>query len=69
MRPPKSSIMDSMSGLSPFKQSHVLNTRKLKDRALDYSKVVDNIEPVGGMDQIQVDIDWYVTLEKDLGYE
>ena len=67
--------MDSMSGLSPSKQSHVLTSRKIKALAAQYSKVVDNIQGVGGMDQLKEEIDTYVVDEeiddigKDEGFE
>ena len=73
--PLKSSVMDNMSALSPHKQSHILTARKLKGLALQFSKVVDNIEPFGGMDSIKEEIDRYVVdddvkeIEKGHGFE
>ena len=73
--PLKSSVMDNMSALSPHKQSHILTARKLKGLALQFSKVVDNIEPFGGMDSIKEEIDRYVVdddvkeIEKGNGFE
>ena len=59
--PLKSVSMVNMSALTPLKQSHVLTTRKLKYLAGQYSKVIDNIEPFGGMDKVKSEIDQYVT--------
>jgi hypothetical protein len=52
--------MDNMSALSPKKQSHVLTPRKLKTLVAQYSKVVDNIQSIGGMDKVKSEIDRYV---------
>lgn len=57
----KSSIMDNMSGLSPSYHSHVLTSRKIKALANQFSKVVDNIELVEGLDQLKTEVDRYVT--------
>ena len=57
--------MENMSGLSPFYQSHILTSRKIKALASHFSKVVDNIEFVGGMDKLKTEIDRYV-LDKDI---
>lgn len=56
----KSAALDNMSALSPRKQTDMLTSRKLKSLAKQYSKVVDNIEPFGGMDQLKSEIDQYV---------
>ena len=71
----KSSVMDNMSALSPHKQCNILTSRKLKALAMQYSKVVDNIEPFGGMDSLKEEIDRYVVdddikeIEKGSGFE
>ena len=68
-------VITYLSGLDPAKQSHVLTPIKLKDLAREYSKVVDAIQLVGGMDVIKEEIDKYVTdevvkdLPKDVGFE
>ena len=71
----KNSRMDNMSGLSPYKQSHVLTSTKIKALANQYSKVVDNIQTIGGMDELRSEIDNYVVdddvknIEKNQGFE
>ena len=61
----KSSIMDNMSGLSPYYQSHIITSRKIKALASHFSKVVDNIEFVGCMDKLKTEVEQYV-LDKDI---
>jgi hypothetical protein len=71
----KSPVMDNMSALSPHRQSHLMTARKLKSLAYQYSKIVDNIEPIDGMDQLKTEIDRYVVdddvknIKKDGDYE
>ena len=48
----KDLAMSNITALDPKKQSHALTSGKLKSLANQYSKVVDNIESIGGMDKI-----------------
>ena len=54
-------IMDNMSGLAPSSQSHILTGDKLVYLAVKYSKVVDNIQTIDGMDRLKDEIRRYVT--------
>ena len=54
-------IMDNMSALSPSSQSHILTGDKLVYLAVKYSKVVDNIQAIDGMDRLKDEIRRYVT--------
>ena len=56
-----SSVMDHMTALSPKHQSHLLTSDKLTTLASKYSKVVENIQPVDGMDRLKQEIKRYVT--------
>ena len=56
-----SSIMKNMAALSPVLQSHILTADKLVSLSLKYSKVIDNIQPVGGIDRVKLEIKRYVT--------
>ena len=58
--------MVSMSGLAPGKHNHVLTNRKLRTLVNKYSKVVDNIQFQGGIDQIKKEIEQYC-LDEDVG--
>ena len=62
----KSEAMVSMSGLAPGKHNHVLTNRKLRTLVNKYSKVVDNIQFQGGIDQIKKEIEQYC-LDEDVG--
>ena len=54
-------IMENMSGLSPGSHSHILTAEKLIYLAGKYSKVVDNIQPIDGMDRLKDEIRRYNT--------
>ena len=56
--------MENMTGLDPKKQMHFLTPRKLNSLSIQYSKVVDNIEPFGGLNKIQEEIKSYVVDEE-----
>ena len=56
-----SSVLESAAALNPLKQSHVLTSRRLKYLVDNYPLVVENIQKVGGIDQIKKEIDEYVT--------
>ena len=64
-------VVSYLSGLNPSAQSHVTTPIKLKELVREYSKVVDNIQFVGGIDAIKEEIGNYVTDEdvKDLPKE
>ena len=64
--PLKSSTMDNMSALAPGRNSHILTSRKITALAKKYSKVVTNIQPVGGMDQLKEEIGRY-TVDEEVG--
>ena len=51
--------MDLFSALSPLKQSHVLTNRKLKSLATNYSKVINGLDAVNGLNKIVSEIDAY----------
>ena len=57
----RSPIMNNFSALGQSKRSHVLTGRKLKYLVSMYSKIVDNIDSMDGMDKIQAEIDNYQT--------
>ena len=54
-------VLDNMAALSPSRQSHILTGDKLVSLAVKYSKIVDNIQSVDGMDRIKDEIKRYVT--------
>ena len=54
-------VMDNMTALAPSLQSHILTGNKLVSLSVKYSKIVDNIQPVGGMDMLKDEIKRYVT--------
>ena len=54
-------IMENMTALSPTLQSHILTADKLKSLSLKYSKVIDNIQPVDGLDRVSLEIKRYIT--------
>ena len=72
-----SSVISNLSALDPnaVMQNNFSVSRKLKSLCTQYSKVVDNIQPVEGMDDIQTEIDAYMedddvkNLPKDKGLE
>jgi len=55
----KSSTLDYMAGLSPASSSKKSTPRKVKALADKYSKVVDNIQFIGGMDQLKEELNSY----------
>ena len=60
-----SPVMDLFSALSPLKQSHVLTNKKLKSLATNYSKVINGLDAVNGMNKIVSEIDAY-KLDEDI---
>ena len=58
-----SPVISYLSGLDPTAQSNILTPTKLNHLAREYSKVVDSIQYVGGMDTIKEEIIKYVTDE------
>ena len=52
--------MENMTGLDPKKQGHFLTPIKLNSLSTLYSKVIDNIEPFGGLNKVQEEIRIYV---------
>ena len=61
--PLQSTVMDCFSALCQSKQSHVLTVNKLKTLANKFSKVIENIDAVDGMDKIKREIQRYQTDE------
>ena len=57
--PLQSTVMECFSALGQSKQSHVLTAEKLNKLADKYSKVIDNLDSVEGMDIIKNEIKLY----------
>lgn len=70
-----SDVIENLSALSPKAQRKYSTPRKLKNLVNQYSKVVDNIKSVDGMNLIREEIAEYVTdedvqeLDKNVDYE
>lgn len=70
----KSTALEDMASLSPSNQSKKGTSKQIKSLADNFSKVVDTIQFIGGMDDLKEDVDNYVNdrgIEefKDLEYE
>ena len=53
--------MECFSALGQKKQSHVFTAEKLKKLVDKYSKIIENIDSLEGMDKIKNEIDEYQT--------
>ena len=53
--------MENMTALSPSLQSHVLTADKLISLSMKYSKVIENIQPIDGLDIVKLEIKRFIT--------
>ena len=70
-----SKVLECAEALDPNKQSHALTPRRLKYLVDQYPTIVENIQRIGGVDQIKNEIDKYVLdvdvrlIDHSKGYE
>ena len=59
----KSDTLENMAGLSPSNQTKKTTSKQIKGLASTFSKIVDNIQFIGGTDQLEEEVDNYLVDE------